>query len=136
MPLEVSVQVSIIICSLLAGVITGVLFDVYRLIRGRNVPKVIVIVEDILFWALIAVTIFAFLLYSDYAFLSVYVYVFIGVALLLYLKLISPLFIKVEENIFRSIYKILRILTKTIFYPIKLLYNILCGKNKGNKKMS
>ncbi|MFQ9613884.1 MAG: spore cortex biosynthesis protein YabQ [Clostridium butyricum] len=50
MPLQLNIQVNIVIYSLLAGVLTGILFDAYRLIRGYKIPKVIVVVEDLLFW--------------------------------------------------------------------------------------
>ena len=74
MPLQLNVQVDIVIYSLLAGVLTGILFDAYRLIRGYKIPKVIVVVEDLLFWALCALVVFTFLLYTNYAFLGPYVY--------------------------------------------------------------
>ena len=136
MPLTVEAQTIIITSSLLAGLVTGTLFDIYRLIRGFNVPKAIVVIEDLLFWALAGISIFALLLYIDYAFLSTYVYIFIALALLLYLKFISPFVIKVERKIFDKTYKIIRIFTKIILYPIKVLYCIICGKNNSNKKIS
>lgn len=136
MPLTVEAQLTIIITSIVAGIITGVLFDIYRLIRGANVPKIIVIIEDILFWSLASLTIFAFLLYIDYAFLSAYVYIFIALSLLVYLKLISKFVIRLEKKMFQTLYKVVRILCKSFLYPIRVFYYFICGKNSRNKKMS
>ena len=72
MPLDTNIQFSIILYALLAGILTGLMFDLYRIIRGSKVPKVIIVVEDILFWGLAAMVVFAFLLYTNYAFLCWY----------------------------------------------------------------
>ena len=66
MPLDTNIQFSIILYALLAGILTGLMFDLYRIIRGSKVPKVIIVVEDILFWGLAAMVVFAFLLYTNY----------------------------------------------------------------------
>ena len=39
MPLDTNIQFSIILYALLAGILTGLMFDLYRIIRGSKVPK-------------------------------------------------------------------------------------------------
>lgn len=129
MPLQLKVQFDIVIYSLLAGVITGVLFDSYRILRGKYTQKFIIIVQDVLFWLLSTLVIFTFLLYTNYAFLGPYVYVFILLSLILYFKLISTYLIQIEKVFFNVLGKIIRVGYKNAIYPIKLfLYQI------GNKK--
>ena len=77
MPLTLEVQFNIVLYSILSGILTGILFDLYNIIRGVKVPKIIVFIEDILFWILAAIIVFTFLLYTSYAFLGPYVYIFI-----------------------------------------------------------
>ena len=89
MPLSTDIQFNIILYALLAGILTGLMFDLYRIIRGSKVPKFIVVIEDILFWVLSAMIVFTFLLYTNYAFLGAYVYVFMIISLALYMKFIS-----------------------------------------------
>ena len=67
MPLDTNIQFSIILYALLAGILTGLMFDLYRIIRGSKIPKAIIVVEDTLFWILAAMVIFTFLLYTNYA---------------------------------------------------------------------
>ncbi len=77
MPLTLTMQFNLLMYSVIAGIITGFLFDIYRSIRGLNSIKIITVIEDILFWILTALIIFTFLLYTNYAFLTPYVYIFI-----------------------------------------------------------
>ena len=69
MLLEINMQFNIVIYSIIAGIITGILFDMYRIIRDLNSKKIVAMVEDILFWILAGMIVFTFLLYTNYAFL-------------------------------------------------------------------
>ena len=108
MPLDTNIQFSIILYALLAGILTGLMFDLYRIIRGSKVPKVIIVVEDILFWGLAAMVVFAFLLYTNYAFLGVYVYAFMLISLGLYMKFVSNKCIRFELKVVNGVGKMLR----------------------------
>ena len=94
MLLNTGIQFSIIMYAILAGILTGAMFDLYRIIRGSNVNKVIIAIEDILFWILAAMIVFAFLLYTNYAFLGAYVYIFMILSLAL-----LPLYEAQKKNI-------------------------------------
>ena len=130
MPLEISVQLNIIFYSFLSGIITVILFDEYRIIRGSNGIKIIFIIEDILFWTLTAIIIFIFLLYNSYAFLGMYVYLFIIISLGVYFKFISKHIIIVEKFIGKVVIRSLRVIFKHLIYPIKIF--MLKMGNKSN----
>lgn len=128
MPLKIDSQLNILIYSILSGVLVGILFDLYNIIRGIKIPKIIIVVEDILFWILTAIIVFTFLLYNNYAFLGPYVYIFMIITIILYLKLISPKIIEVEMYSISKLSYFIRILLKNIIYPVKIIYYIICGK--------
>lgn len=130
MLLPLSLQFRIVIFSLAAGVLTGIFFDFYRIFRGMSVPKVITIIEDLLFWTLSSILVFIFLLYVNYAFLGIYVYFFILIGDIMYLKLVSPYFLKMENEIGRGMYKGVRVLFKNLAYGFKLAF---LNRNKKNK---
>lgn len=130
MPLELNVQFSIVSYSILAGLLTGALFDFYRIFRGENVPKVIVIIEDILFWILASSIIFTFLLYFNYAFLNPYVYLFIILSLAIYIKFVSPKVVKVENITLRGVGKCIRVTSKFTAYPFKNMWSKFGNKSK------
>ena len=130
MPLEINMQVNIVIYSFIAGIITGILFDIYRIFRGINKIKIITMIEDLLFWCLAALIIFTFLLYMNYAFLTLYVYVFIAVSLMIYLRFFSRFFYGLEKQFVQKFYKILRVLFKNILYPLKIVIYRVTDKRK------
>ena len=129
MPLDTNMQFSIILYALLAGILTGLMFDLYRIIRGSKVPKIIIVVEDILFWGLSAMVVFTFLLYTNYAFLGVYVYAFMLIFLGLYMKFVSNKCIRFELEVVNGVSKILRVIFKNIIYPFKVIFYNITGKN-------
>ena len=114
MPLQISMQFNIVFFSILAGIITGILFDMYRIIRGLSNFKAVMIVEDILFWILASIIVFTFLLYTNYAFLTPYVYIFICCTILLYMIFISKYFYSIEKFILDIIFKIIRVILKNL----------------------
>ena len=127
MPLELEVQFDIIFYALVSGFILGIFYDVYRVLRGRSEHIIIIIIQDILFWILSALTIFTFLLY--YAFLGSYVYLCMGVALFIYLKLFSKTIYKFENMIFYESKIILRRSFKNITYPLRIVWSKINNKN-------
>lgn len=129
MPLDTNVQFSIILYALLAGILTGLMFDLYRIIRGSKVPKAVIVIEDTLFWVLAAMVIFAFLLYTNFAFLGPYVYIFMLISLAIYMKFISNKCINFELYVVNAVGKVFRIIFKNISYPFKIIFHNITGKN-------
>lgn len=132
MVVPLSLQAKFVIYSLLAGVLTGLLFDFYRVFRGfESIPKIFIIIEDILFWILVSIIVFIFLLYTNQALISGYIYVFIALGILFYLKFISYFFIKTQQKIMIATAKIIRVVINFVFYPIKLMF--YRGKQKNRE---
>lgn len=129
MPLDTNIQFSIILYALLAGILTGLMFDLYRIIRGSKIPKAIIVVEDTLFWVLAAMVIFTFLLYTNYAFLGVYLYAFMLISLGLYMKFVSNKCIRFELEVVNGVGKAFRVIFKNIIYPFKIIFYNITGKN-------
>ena len=135
MVISMSQQFRLVIFSLIAGLITGVLFDSYRLIRGfSNVNRIITFIEDTLFWIFTSVVVFIFLLYTNYAYIGVYVYMCIGIGIYLYIKLLSRFFVSTQYKIFKVLGKILRVTKNFILYPFQFIIYSFKRKNKGNYK--
>lgn len=121
MLLPMYVQFKIILCGLLSGFIIGILYDIYRIIRGDNLPTVFKFCEDILFWILSSIIVFIFLLYNNYAIMGTYIYILIFLGLIIYLKLFSKIIFNLEISLGNNIMKFIRVMYKNIFYVIKLL---------------
>lgn len=127
-------QFNLLFYSFIAGIFTGILFDIYRVIRGLELPnKVLGFIEDLLFWILTAIIIFIFLLYSNDAIIGIYVYLFIAMGIYIYIKLLSKKLVYVEVRVIMSFITIIRVILNLIIYPFRLLFNyfLVKGKNKG-----
>ncbi|SHH96372.1 spore cortex biosynthesis protein YabQ [Clostridium grantii] len=133
MIMSIDIQIKMMIYSLFTGIITGILFDVYRTIRGfENPNKVLTVLEDILFWILVGLLDFIFLLYNNYAYIGIYVYGFLFLGIFLYIKFSSKVFIKTINRILLFIVKIIRVVLNIIMYPFNLFYYNIIKKNRNN----
>ncbi|NLZ48343.1 MAG: spore cortex biosynthesis protein YabQ [Clostridiales bacterium] len=123
MVIPLTMQAKLVLYSILAGILTGFLFDFYRTFRGfENVHKVIIIIEDILFWILAGILIFVFLLYTNQAVMSVYVYIWMIFGVYLYMKLVSKSFRKIQYTLISNISKFFRILINILIYPFRWIF--------------
>lgn len=127
----VASQSNLLLYSMFAGVLTGMLFDLYRVLRGfENPNKILTFIEDTLFWILTSIIVFIFLLKTNYAYMREYVYITIALGILIYIFVLSKSFIKVEYKIIGIIIKFTRIIFNYVFYPINLIFYRLKRKNK------
>ncbi|MHC1685530.1 MAG: spore cortex biosynthesis protein YabQ [Clostridiaceae bacterium] len=122
-------QILILLFSFIAGVVTGILFDLYRVIRGfQNPNKYITFFEDILFWVFASIVVFIFLLKTSFAYLNFYCYLYIIFGLYLYIRFLSKKLISVLSRFLNGVFSILRIIKNYLLYPLQLLLNF---KNKN-----
>ena len=108
MLLDINIQFKIVIFAILSGIIIGFLFDIYREFRGVCKNKILITIEDILFWIWCSLIVFVFLLKYNYALIGVYVYVFMGITLVIYLKTLSKYFRRIQHKILAILLKNLR----------------------------
>ena len=119
MLLDINIQFKIVIFAILSGIIIGFLFAIYREFRGVCKNKILITIEDILFWIWCSLIVFVFLLKYNYALIGVYVYVFMGITLVIYLKTLSKYFRRIQHKILAILLKNLRIIFKNIRYAFK-----------------
>lgn len=135
MVIPLIMQAKLVCYSIIAGVLTGFVFDFYRTFRGfENIHKLLIIIEDILFWILAGILIFIFLLYTNQAVIGVYVYVWMILGVYLYMKLISKGLTKIQRLLICNISKLLRIIINIVIYPFRLIFYNLGSKNNGKFK--
>ena len=108
------------------GVIIGILFDFFRILRKSfKTPDFVTYIEDVIFWILTGLL----TLYSIFVFNNgeirffMFLGIFIGIAL--YMLLCSTYIIKFSVFIINKTKKIILKIFNMIAYPIKLIYRIL-----------
>lgn len=128
---DMSRQVTLFIYSILSGILIGVLFDIYRIIRGVEEPgKIVTAIEDLLFWILTAIIIFVFMMYTNYAYLSFNIFVYIAMGIFLHFKLFSKTFIKILNSVLKYVFSLLRMIFYHIFYPFRIIFQKITKKEK------
>lgn len=140
---EVYNQLFCLLIFIITGIVIGILFDIFRILRRSfKTADWVTYLQDILFWILAG----SIMLFSIFTFNSgeIRSYVFIGIILgiIIYILAISRFFVKISVIIIKFFKKILsypinfvkNILKKVIISPIIILFkkfkNIFNIKNK------
>ena len=108
---------------ILNGILIGILFDIFRILRKSfKTPDFVTYIEDIFFWILNGMI----LLYSIFKFnngeLRLYIFIGILIGILIYMLLFSKIFINVSTYIIKVIKKTFHIL---IFIPISFMIKVI-----------
>lgn len=116
-------QAVVFLWTVLAGVLIGMVYDLFRVFRKLTRPSnIVVFVQDIIFWIIVSLILFAILYISNDG--AVRVYTFIGAALgaVFFFLTISPMFIKIAVNTIRLLRYSLKVTMRVLSFPILLLY--------------
>jgi spore cortex biosynthesis protein YabQ len=128
---SIATQIALITFSFLSGLLTGLIYDIYRLFGDfRTANKIIRFITDLLFWILTAVFVFIFLLYTNNGHVGFYVYIYIFFGIFVYNKLISKAYMNIQKSVVICIGKFFRIIKNRIFYLFALLFYKINGKTK------
>lgn len=104
------------------GVIIGILFDIFRIIRKTfKTSDFITYIEDTIFWILSGITTLYFIFNFNSGEIRLYIFLGIILGISLHILLISKYFIKINTMILDKIKKVVEI----ILFPIKKLARIL-----------
>lgn len=108
------------------GIIIGLLFDIFRILRRSfKTSDIVTYLQDILFWILTGFI----LLYSIFTFSNgeIRFYMFLGAFLgcLIYMLLFSKYFIKINVKIILILKKIIGKIISIIMFPIKIIMKFI-----------
>ena len=108
------------------GIIIGLLFDIFRILRRSfKTSDIITYLQDILFWILTGFI----LLYSIFTFSNgeIRFYMFLGVFLgcLIYMLIFSKYFININVKIILTIKKVIGKIISIIIFPIKIIIRFI-----------
>ena len=130
-------QAQLFLIFTLNGVLIGLLFDTFRILRKSFKTKdFITYIEDILFWILTGLL----LLYSIFTFSNgeIRLYMFMGVLIgcILYMLLISNHFIKINVKIMLVLKKIIGKIIAILIFPLKVIFKPINFITINMKKFS
>ena len=119
-------QANLFLIFTINGILIGLLFDIFRVLRKSfKTPDIITYIEDFFFWLITGFI----LLYSIFTFSNgeVRFYMFIAIFLgcLIYMIVFSKAVIHINVSIIKFVIKILNIIIKIFAIPVNALINIL-----------
>lgn len=119
-------QVITFLITIATGIILGVLFDGYRVLRGTFRPKVLTTwFTDLLYWLLATVIVFLALVISNWGELRFYVFLGIISGVVFYYRLLSLYTIRLFSVVIKVIKKTI-MLIKRIFVVLLIKPVVLC----------
>ena len=125
----------------LTGVIIGILFDFFRILRRIiKTSNFITYVEDILFWILTGFLILYSIWYFNNGEIRIYMFLGIILGVLIYMLTLSSILIKIFSKLFRILINMLELPFKTIISVFRKLITaiekifIKISKKITNKK--
>lgn len=108
------------------GIIIGIFFDLFRILRRSfKTPDIVTYVEDILFGIFTGIFLIFILFVFNNGEMRFFMFSAIMLGLLLYLLTISKYFIKINVTVLVTIKKIIKRILLILVYPITLLKKIL-----------
>ena len=132
MLITIKLQFNVLFFSILAGIILGLLYDLYSMLRGFMISnRLFSFFEDIFFGIVSSFIVFFFLLKTSKAYLGIYTFLYIAFGSYCYIKLIRKYFIQ-SQQIILYVNKLIRIAFKVIMYPFQLIvyhFNIKIRRN-------
>lgn len=121
----------------LTGVVIGILFDFFRILRRSfKTSNIITYVEDVLFWILTGLLILYNIWYFNNGEIRIYMFLGIIMGLLIYMLTLSNIIVSLFSKILKMLIRILEIPFKTIISIFhKIITIIIKIFNKFTKKI-
>lgn len=110
----------------LNGILIGVIFDVFRILRKSfSTPNIITYLEDIAFWIISALTVIYTLFVFNNGEIRAFIFIGIFTGAVLYMLFISKPFVRVSVNVILFIKKIVCSILKVVISPIKFIFKVI-----------
>lgn len=125
----------------LTGVVIGILFDFFRILRRSiKTSNIVTYIQDILFWILTGIIILYSVWYFNNGELRIFVFLGLIIGILIYMTTLSSIIIKIFSkllvfliNILKVPNKVLHMLISKIITVIAILFNKFTKKLKIKK---
>ncbi len=122
MIVDIGSQVNFFLTSILLGILCGIYFDIFRILRKSiKHSRFYINLEDFLFWVVTTFIFYYVFLHKNNGDIRGYILFGFGIGFILEILLISKLFIKIGVKAVRFLVKIFRKILTLILQPIRFL---------------
>ena len=119
-------QAYLFLIFILNGILIGILFDIFRILRRSfKTPNFVTYIEDTLFWIISTLSV----IYSLFVFNNGEIrgYIFIGIifGIAIYMLFFSKIIMKISVKIILFCKKVFKFIIRILSYPVKIILNPL-----------
>lgn len=126
MPISVSNQAYIFLCSVIGGMIIAFIYDAFRIKRKAVKTRNLMIhIEDFVYWMLVAVVMFTVVYYSNEGEIRGYIFIGTVIGVILYIMLLSKIITESSLFIIKVVSSILKFVWRVVTWPFMISYRIL-----------
>ncbi|MDR3559994.1 MAG: spore cortex biosynthesis protein YabQ [Negativicutes bacterium] len=123
-------QLETFLITIITGMVLGMMFDFYRIMRGVFRPRWLVTsVTDLLYWLLATAVVFVALLLGNWGEIRLYVFFGLFAGILCYFRLLSRSVIRLQIGVIRLAVKTVRtavsILDHVLFRPVGFMLRLV-----------
>ena len=121
----------------LTGVVIGILFDFFRILRRSiKTSNIVTYIQDILFWILTGIIVLYNIWYFNNGELRIFVFLGLIIGILIYMTTLSNIVVKIFTKILVFLINILKMPLKVIYKLLnKIITRITIFFNKITKKL-
>lgn len=133
----VASQLQAFLLSLVIGVFIGIFYDLFRILRlSFTENKLVIIVQDILFWSVSAFASFVFVFVVNNGAFRAYLAIGEALGFVVYYFTLGAVVIKVSDWFVQRIKRFFRFILHVLLFPFKRLYVVLTPKWKKMYKIT
>jgi len=126
LPVEISVEVSTFFYSILCGILTGLIYDFFRIKRKTiKTGALFVYIEDLVYWIIVAGVVFALIFYSNDGEIRGYIFIGIIIGAIFYALLFSKIIVNISVKLLNWLGRAIKFIFFVISYPFKIIIKIL-----------
>lgn len=126
MPMPVRNELWIFLWSICGGIALGFVFDIFRIKRRiMKTGKILISIEDLLYWLFAAVLFFLTLYLSNEGQMRGFSIIGSILGAVFYLSAISPAVLRVSSAVIAAIKKSILFLIRVVMWPVNLLVKLL-----------
>ena len=121
----------------LTGIVIGILFDFFRILRRSiKTSNIVTYIQDILFWILAGIIVLYSIWYFNNGELRTYVFLGLIIGILIYMTTLSNIIVKIFTKFLVFLINVFKIPLKAIYLFISKIFTITTGFfNKITKKL-
>jgi spore cortex biosynthesis protein YabQ len=122
---SINTQAYVFLCSVAAGMVIALVYDILRIIRRTvKTGSLLTGVQDLIYWLIAALIMFLSAYYSNSGQLRAYLFVGMFIGVVLYALLLSKSIMRCSQFVIKIIVSFFKTLVFVVSYPVRMLMKV------------